>query len=413
MTRFGASLPRLDASLPRRRPVRTLFLGIALSRLGESLTVVSLIWIVFEQTRSAAGVALVQFSYTILIPVGGIVVGAVLDRFRVVPIMVADAFIKAAVGFLAIGAAVAGVGVVPAALIAALYLGLAWMVGGAGLPTLIAGSVPPGGHSRANLFDSLTWSASAFVGPIIAGILIEAISPLAGLAAGAMCALAYGLLLWSIQANLMSNLPPATVGALGVNGIVSGFRLVFRSPLLFSLTAMFMSLNAISTVYAVALPIYATDVLRGGATEYTLLLSTRSVGEIAGTIIGRWSAPLLGVGRAIILAVFGGGLLILPLLAITSVPVAVVALFAAGLVGSSQGPWVQTLRMRVIPPEMRSRAFGSIRTLTNALSPVAALAAGVLVPFVGVPAIFGLVGAGWLLTGLGLATVRDLRESTA
>ena len=65
------------AALSRRRPVRTLFLGIAVSRLGESMTVVGLIWIVFEQTRSAEGVALVQFAYTVLIPVGGLFVGVV------------------------------------------------------------------------------------------------------------------------------------------------------------------------------------------------------------------------------------------------------------------------------------------------------------------------------------------------
>ena len=401
------------ASLSRRRPVRTLFLGMTLSRLGESITVVSLVWIVFEQTQSASGVALAQFAYTALIPVGGLFVGAVLDRYRVVPVMVVDAFLKVAVAGLVVAAAVSGVGIVPAVLLAALYLGLAWMVGGAGLPTLIAAAVPPGGHPRANLADSLTWSSTAFVGPIIAGILIETVGPLAGLAAGAACALVYGLLLLAVQGNLMSHLPPATIGALRLSGLTSGFRLVFRSPLLLSLTGMFASLNAIQTIYAVALPIYATEVLHGGAAEYTLLLSIRSVGEVVGTIVGRWTAPRIGVGRAIVFAVASGGAMFLPLLYITSVPAAVVTIFIAGLVGSSQGPWVMVLRMRVIPPEMRSRAFGSIRTMTNSLAPVAAIAAGVIVPLVGVPAIFGLVAVGWLATAAGLASVRELRESVA
>jgi MFS family permease len=386
---------------------------MTLSRLGESLTVVSLIWIVFEETRSAGGVALAQFAYTALIPVGGLFVGALLDRYRVVPVMVVDAFLKVGVVLLAIGAAVAGVGVVPAALLAALYLGLAWMVGGAGLPTLIAGAVPPAGHPRANLADALTYSTTAFVGPIVAGILIETISPLAGLAAGALCALVYGVLLLAVQGNLMSHLPPGTVSALGRAGVTSGFRLVFRSPLLLGLTGMFTSLNAIQTIYAVALPIYATEVLGGGAAEFTLLLSIRSVGEVVGTIVGRWTAPRIGVGRAIVLAVASGGLMFLPLLFITTVPAAVAAIFLAGLVGSSQGPWVMVLRMRVIPPEMRSRAFGAIRTMTNSLSPVAAIAAGFIVPLVGVPAIFALVAAGWLATAAGLASVRQLRESVA
>jgi MFS family permease len=397
----------------RRRPVRTLFLGILVSRFGESVTLVALIWIAYEATRSAAGVALVQFSYTILIPVGGLFVGAVLDRYRVVPVMIADAAAKTAIVLIAIAAASAGVGQVPAAIAAALYLGLAWMVGGAGLPTLIAGAVPPGGHSRANLFDSLAWTSTAFVGPVVAGLVIEAGGPLAALALGAICSTVYAILLWSVRSDLMGYLPPATIGALGTKGIAEGFQLILRSPLLAALTVMFMSLNAIQTVYAVALPIYATDVLHGGASEYTLLLSIRSVGEMSGTIIGRWTAPRIGVGRAIVLAVFAGGLLFLPLLLITTVAGAAISMYIAGLVGSSQGPWVQTLRMRVIPPALRSRAFGSIRTLTNVLSPVAALSAGLLVPLVGVPAIFALIGAGWMLTGLGLATVGELRESVA
>jgi len=404
---------RLRRPDPRRRPVRTLFLGILVSRFGESVTLVALIWIAYEATRSAAGVALIQFSYTILIPVGGLFVGAVLDRYRVVPVMIADAGAKTVIVLIAIAAASAGVGQVPAAIAAALYLGLAWMVGGAGLPTLIAGAVPPRGHSRANLFDSLAWTSTAFVGPVVAGLVIEAAGPLAALGLGATCSTVYALLLWSVRHDLMGYLPPATIGALGTKGIAEGFRLIVRSPLLAALTVMFMSLNAIQTVYAVALPIYATDVLHGGASEYTLLLSIRSVGEMSGTIIGRWTAPRIGVGRAIILAVFAGGLLFLPLLAITSIAGAAISMYIAGLVGNSQGPWVQTLRMRVIPPALRSRAFGSIRTLTNILSPAAALSAGILVPLVGVPAIFGLIGAGWMLTGIGLGTVAELRESVA
>ena len=397
----------------RRGPIPILFAGIALSRLGESITLVALIWLAYERTHSAADVALVQFAYTALIPVGGVFVGAVLDRYRVVPVMAADAVAKTVVVLTAVAAAASGVAVLPAALVAAFYLGLAWMVGGAGLPTLSAGAVPPNDHSRANMFDSLAWSSTAFVGPLIAGAVIETWGPLAALAAAAACSLVYGAMLWSVRFDLMSFLPPATVGALGLEGIVSGFRLVLRSPLLLSLTAMFMSLNALATVYAVALPIYATEVLHGGAAEYTALLSIRSVGEMSGTIVGRWTAPKIGVGRAIVLAVFSGGVLFLPLLAIRALPVAIGALFVGGLVGNSQGPWVQTLRMRVIPPELRSRAFGSIRTLTNSLSPVAALAAGVFVPVIGVPAIFGVIAIGWIATSLGLAGVRDLRRSAA
>ena len=282
-----------------------------------------------------------------------------------------------------------------------------------GLPTLIAGAIPPGSHPRANMLDSLAYSLSTVLGPIVAGVLIEAIDPLVALAVGASCSILYGLLLIQAQDDLISHLPPATVGAMGVSGVASGFRLVFGNEVLRSLTLLFVSLNAIGTIYAVALPVYATTVLNGGAAGYTFLLSIRSVGEMTGTISGRYLAPHLGVGRAIVAAVVGGGLLYVPLVAATNLPAAAVLIFAGGLVGSFSGPWIQTLRMRIIPPDMRSRAFGAIRTMTNSLAPVAAIAAGFLVPAIGVPAIFAYVGAGWVLTGFGLASVREVRRSVA
>jgi MFS family permease len=394
-----------------RRPIRSLFLGTAISRIGDSVTLVGLVWIVYVQTQSASGVALVQFAYTILIPIGGLLVGAVLDRYRVVPVMIADAFIKATVITLVLVAEIAGVAIIPASLVAALYLGMTWMVGGAGLPTLIAGAIEPGGHPQANMFDSLAYSFSAVVGPLIAGVLISTVGPLAALVAGAGCSVAYGLLLVDVRADLLSHVPPATLGAIGVRGIAQGFRLVFGSQLLLSLTLMFVSLNAISTLFSVVVPVYAAQTLNSGAAGYTILLSINSVGQMTGTIIGRYLSPRVGVGRSIIGSVIGGGLLFLPLVFVTSLPAAATVLFIEGLVANSYGPWVQTLRMRVIPPQLRSRAFGSIRTMTNSLSPVGAIVAAGLVPALGINAIWVLIAAGWVATAVGLALVPDLRRS--
>jgi MFS family permease len=358
-------------------------------------------------------VALVQFAYTILIPIGGLLVGGVLDRFRVVPVMIGDAFVKAAVVGSVFLADTAGFAVVPATLIAALYLGLTWMVGGAGLPTVIAGAVAPDEHPRANMFDSLAYSGSAVAGPLIAGALISTVGAPATLIVGSICALAYGTLLWEVRGDLLSHVPPASLGAVGLKGIADGFRLVVRSPLLLSLTLMFVSLNAASTLYSVVLPVYAAQNLNAGAAGYTLLLSINSVGGMTGTIIGRWLTPRLGVAVTIVGSVIFGGLLFLPMLAVTSLPLAALVLFLQGLVSSGYGPWVQTLRMRVIPPAVRSRAFGSIRTLTNSLSPFGALGAGAVLPAIGIAGVWILIAVWWALTGVGLALVRELRESRA
>lgn len=279
------------------------------------------------------------------------------------------------------------------------------------MPTVIAGAVAPDEHPRANLWDSLAYSFSAVVGPLVAGVLISTVTAPGALIAGAACTVVYGLLLWDVRHDLLSHVPPASMGAVGLRGIAQGFRLVILSPLLLSLTLMFVSLNAISTLYAVVLPVFAAQTLNAGAAGYTILLSINSVGAMAGTIIGRWLAPRIGVGRAIIGAVTLGGLLFLPMLLVTSLSLAAFVLFVQGLVSSSYGPWVQTLRMRVIPPQLRSRAFGTIRTMTNSLSPVAALAAAGVLPAIGINGIWILIAAWWVATAVGLSLVRDLRVS--
>lgn len=397
----------------RGGPVGNLLAGTAVTRTGDSITLVALIWIMFERTQSAGGVALVQFAFTIMVPVGGLLVGGVLDRFRVVPVMIANAVVKAVVVLFVVTAEVAGVAVVPATLLAAFYLGLTWMVDGAGLPTLIAGAVAPDRHPRANLLDSLAYSLSAVVGPLIAGILIATVTAPITLVAGAACSAIYAVLLWEVRGDLLSHVPPAAIGAVGMRGVAQGFRLVIQSPLLLSLTLMFVSLNTIGTLYAVVLPVFAAQMLDGGATGYTLLLSVTSVGAIIGTIIGRWFAPRVGVGRAIIGAVAVGGLLYLPMLLVSSLAAAALVLFVQGLLSSIYGPWVQTVRMRVIPPELRSRAFGAIRTMTNSLSPVAALAAAGVLPVIGIQGVWLLIAAWWVATAIGLALVRELRTSRA
>ena len=301
-----------------------------------------------------------QFSYTILIPVGGLFVGAVLDRFRVVPVMIADAAAKTVIVLVAIAAVAGGVGRAPGG-----DRGSA--LPGAGVDGRRSGAADAHRGRRAAR-RPLAREHVRLAGLVVDRVrrpgrgrpLIEAFSPLVALGLGAVCSTVYALLLWSVGRDLIGYLPPATLGALGRRGIAEGFGLIVRSPLLSSLTVMFMSLNAIQTIYAVALPIYATDILHGGAAEYTLLLSIRSVGEMSGTIVGRWTAPRIGVGHAIIFAVFAGGALFLPLLAITSVAGAALSMYVAGRSATRRARRVQTLRMRVDPagaavPGVRAR----------------------------------------------------------
>ena len=49
-----------------------------------------------------------------------------------------------------------------------------------------------------------------------------------------------------------------------------------------------------------------------------------------------------------------------------------------GVFESSLTPWAQTIRMRLIPPELRGRVFALLRTLMQSTRPIGAIVAGFL-----------------------------------
>jgi sugar phosphate permease len=166
---------------------------------------------------------------------------------------------------------------------------------------------------------------------------------------------------------------------------------------------MYMCLNLSGGIMIVVIPIYARDILGGGPATFGLLLSAVTVGELVGQlIVGAidWRWPL---GRSIAIAALVSGL-ILSLWLLRPGLLALIAILAAsGLVESSLTPWAQTIRMRLIPAELRGRVFALLRTLMQSTRPIGSIVAGLLLAggdltaalaaiglLVGVPGLVGL-----------------------
>jgi MFS family permease len=141
---------------------------------------------------------------------------------------------------------------------------------------------------------------------------------------------------------------------------------------------MFMAFNVGEGMLLVLTPVYARRELGGGAATFGLMLSTFALAALAGSaVVGalRWRLPL---GRSIAVAQVLAGISYLGLLVAPSMAVALTTLAVAGLCSSPLTIWAQTLRMRLIPPEMRGRVFGVLRTLMQSTPPLGAAVAGVL-----------------------------------
>ena len=392
------------------RALRLLWASTAVRALGDSMIMVSLVWVIFEATGNAGGQALYQFAYTSLIAVGSLVVGALLDRYRVVPAMVADGIGRAVAVTVVIVALAVNVAVLPAALLVAFYLGITLHFTGNGFPALVAAALEPRHHPRANMIEGLAGGIAGISGPVVAGLLIANAGAGAALGVAGFASVAGALLLAAGRRPLMAVLPPRSVGVVGWSGIVAGIRYVATRPVLLGTSVAFAGGGIFGIMANVAMPLYATQVLGGDVSAYSAMVSATSIGAIPGIIVGRAVGNRIGTGRALIGGMMLAGLLQTGLAFVHELPQAVTLVALSGFVSGSAGAWANTLRMASMDASMRGRAFGAMRAITHTPAPFAALAAAVVVPAVGIPGTFLLAGLNAVLMGVGLAAVRGIRE---
>ena len=374
--------------LLRDRDYALLWGGATVSALGDGMSFVALIWLVLERGGTAADVGWLSAVYTAPVIVGGLVAGIVLDRFDRRRAIAADNVIR--------GLAIASVPVADAMgvlstpqlfLVAGIY-GLLFMTSIAGLPSLIPALVAEEDLTTANAMESITYGIAGLVGPALAGVVIVAIGAAAVLAIDAVTYAAFVACLLLIRKGgtspaIGAESGPDVEGSSGDRdlagaGIGPAVRFVVGAPAIVATTLMYMCLNVSGGISTVLVPIYARDVLHGGAQTFGTLVSALTGGELLGLVVVgaiRWRWPL---GRSIAGACVVSGLILSLLLMRPSLVVMVGVLAASGFAESSLTPWAQTIRMRLIPPHLRGRVFALLRTSMQSTRPIGAVVGGLL-----------------------------------
>ena len=371
--------------LLRERDYALLWGGATVSALGDGMSFVALVWLVIERGGTAADIGWLSAVYTAPVIVGGIAAGVILDRFDKRRVIAADNLIR--------GLAIASVpiadlfGVLTTTqlfVVAAIY-GLFYMVSIAGLPSMIPALVGEEDLNTANAMESITYGIAGLIGPALAGVIIVAVGASSVLA---FDALTYGvfvvcLLLMRtggripVAAGEHSGTQGATAPSVG-SGIGPAVRFILGAPAIVAITVMYMCLNVSGGISIVLIPIYAKDVLLGGAETFGLLLSALTGGELLGLLaIGaiRWRWPL---GRSIAAATLIAGLIRGLMIVRPDLIAVLVILAASGVAESSLTPWAQTIRMRLIPPHLRGRVFALLRTSMQSTRPIGSILGGLL-----------------------------------
>lgn len=393
------------ADLLRNKPFRRFWLGLMASATGDELTKVAFVWFVYEKTGSAEALGLLMLCFTGPIVVGGFVAGWLLDRF--------DRRLVMTVDNLARGLAIA---LVPAlhfaellevwhVYIAAAVHGLLMMISLGGTPTMILALVPKERLATANALESLGYSTAGVLGPVIAGFLIASIGAPATVLLDVATYLLYALVLFRLKLALPA---PAKRASVAIGDAV---RLLFGNPILIATTFMFLVFNIGTGSVPVWLPIHVEKTLQGGPELYGLLLSTVFVAQVAATLAVGQLGNRVPLGLGIALAQILSGIAMILVIFGSNVILTGIAFVLFGIAAAPLTPWAQTLRMAIIPEEMRGRAFALLRMLMQSGRPIGGALTGFMVPAIGVAMTVGLLGAAMTAGGLAGLLTKPLREA--
>ena len=366
--------------LRRRRDFRSLWVGATLSILGDGLTWIALVWLVFELGGGAPDVGLLVFAYTAPVVVGGLLAGLLLDRFDRRRVLIADNAIR--------GLAIASVPVTAALgllepwwlYVVAIIYGFFNMISLAGIPSMLPSLVDEDELNTANAMESLSYGVGGVAGPALGGVLIALIGAVGVLWLDALSYLVFVVALAAMRARQRPE-PSAP----GTRGLGPAFRFIVGTPAILAITLMFMAANIGEGMLLVLVPIYARDILEAGSGTFGSLVSILTAGMLVGAVavgVIHWRFPL---GRSIAAFQAAAGLSILGLAFEPAFLVAALVLAVFGLLASPLTIWAQTIRMRLIPDELRGRVFGLLRTLMQSTPPIGGIVAGFLLAGATVP----------------------------
>jgi MFS family permease len=396
---------RFDAL--KERPFRLLFIGQAVSLLGDGMVGVALAFAVLEETGSASDLGIVLAARTVPLVAFLLAGGVWADRLPRRALMVATDLIRVGAHGLMAALLIAGEPGIWALAALAAIAGAASAFFNPAITGIMPAVVSAERIQQANALRGLTEAAGRIAGPALAGVLVVGVGPGWALAADAAT--------FAVSAVFVAAIPmPAHVPA-GSHSFIADLREGwddFRSRTwLWTTVASTTFGNMLFAAYFVLGPLVADREL-GGAGAWALIASAFGVGLLVGGIVLLQMDPQ----RPALVATLAVALYTLPL-AFLAIPAPAVVTAGAGLLAGAglavaNNLW-ETTQQRHVPEELLSRVtsydwFGSLAAV-----PIGMLLWGPVSDAIGVSEALWIAFALQLSSILILLAVREIRELPA
>ena len=390
----------------RHRNFQLFFSGQLISLIGTWMQSVAQSWLVYRLTGSALLLGSVGFASQIPVflfaPLGGLTADRVNRRHIVISTQVAAmllAFVLAALTLLHkvhvwhVFVLASLLGVVNAFDIPGRQSFLVDMVGKEDLMNAIA-------------LNSSMFNGARVIGPAIAGILVAKIGEGWCFFANAVSYIAViiGLLMMRVQSRQRASM------ASPFEHVMEGFRFVNRTAPIRALLLLLGLVSLVGMPYVVLMPIFADQILHGGARGLGILMGATGVGALLGALTLAFREGVKGLGRWVAWCCAGFGASLVVFAISHTFWVSVVLLLPVGYFMMLQMSSSNTLIQVMVPDALRGRVMAVYSMMFMGMAPIGALLGGALADRLGAQttvAIGGMasvVGACWF--GLQLPKIR-------
>ena len=407
----------------RHRNFRLFWFGQLISLVGTWMQALAQAWLILLLTHDPfwlGVVAGVQFLPVLILGLfGGIIADVLPKRKTLIGTQVASMLLALALAALSF----ANVVQVWQILVLAALLGV---VNAVDMPTRQAFVVEMVGRedvTNAVGLNSAVFNAARVVGPAVGGLLIGALGVTACFFVNGLSFVAViGGLLLMREADLLPTARlarPTSVGGV-VGNLAEGLRYVRVTPVVLLAVVLVGLVSTFAMNFNVVIPALAQDVLGVGATGLGLLMASMGLGSLtAALVVASFRRPRPWI---IVLGALGLGVMELVLAGVRSYPVALVAMYGAGVAAIAMMISANTSIQLAVPDRLRGRVLSVYTTVFAGSTPIGAPVIGWLASAFstevalavggGIAVVAALAAGAWILRG-GLSAAPARRDVLA
>jgi MFS family permease len=381
----------------RHRNFQLFFSGQLISLIGTWMQSVAQSWLVYRLTGSALLLGSVGFASQIPVflfaPLGGIAA----DRLNRRTIVIGTQSASMLLAFILAGLTLYEKIQVWQIFVLAALLGVVNAFDIPGRQSFLVDMVGKEDLMNAIALNSSMFNGARVIGPAIAGILVAKIGE-------GWCFFANGVSYIAVIIGLMLmrvSSPARAFGASPLEHMMEGFRFVNRTAPIRALLLLLGVVSLVGMPYVVLMPIFADQILHGGARGLGILMGATGVGALLGALTLAFREGVKGLGRWVAWCCAGFGLSLIVFALSRNFWLSVILLLPVGYAMMLQMACSNTLIQVMVPDALRGRVMAVYSMMFMGMAPIGALLGGAMAERLGAPAtvaiggLASLLGAGW------------------